>query len=305
MRPPGPSPGARGRSLRPYLVLFLVSFPLWYAGLVLRGGQGLLDHSPVDQHTRQAAAWLGGQAALERAPDYPGDRRLRRPALRQLPARPQSRRAAPRPRLRQQDAERPLRDLLVLAARPRGAVRPLAPPGLGRTLRLAREPRLRLRHEPVRHLRAGQRLGVRAEPGLLPGRPGPAVRPREPGGTKRPRLLAARPGRGLPAPSSPALPALPDPRRADQRSVRWRGRRGRSFSGLRPWPWPSPATTWPASGAPWSSATTISSGRGGCPRASGACPTFPGTRTTPSCGCRSGAANGLPSASTPRARPCG
>jgi hypothetical protein len=58
------------RSLRPYLLLLLVSFPLWYAGLALRGGKGLLDHSPVDQHTRQAAAWLRGQAALERAPDY-------------------------------------------------------------------------------------------------------------------------------------------------------------------------------------------------------------------------------------------
>lgn len=63
-------PGPRGRSLRPYLVLFLVSFPLWYVGLVLRGGKGLLDHSPVDQHTRQAVAWLAGQTWLERAPDY-------------------------------------------------------------------------------------------------------------------------------------------------------------------------------------------------------------------------------------------
>jgi len=55
---------------RPYLVLFLVSFPLWYAGLVLRGGKGLLDHSPIDQQTRQASAWLSGRASLAEAPEY-------------------------------------------------------------------------------------------------------------------------------------------------------------------------------------------------------------------------------------------
>jgi hypothetical protein len=71
--------GARARALvsclgssrlRPYLWLFLLSFPLWYAGLVLRGGKGLLDHSPIDQHTRQARAWLAGRIDLPGAPDY-------------------------------------------------------------------------------------------------------------------------------------------------------------------------------------------------------------------------------------------
>jgi ferredoxin len=55
---------------RPFLILLLVSFPLWYAGLRLRGGKGLLDHSPVDQHTRQAMAWLEGRLDLHLAPDY-------------------------------------------------------------------------------------------------------------------------------------------------------------------------------------------------------------------------------------------
>jgi hypothetical protein len=56
--------------LRPLGLLLAVSFPLWYAGLLLRGGQGLLDHSPVDQHTRQATAWLSGRISLERALEY-------------------------------------------------------------------------------------------------------------------------------------------------------------------------------------------------------------------------------------------
>jgi hypothetical protein len=54
----------------PYLLLLAVSFPLWYAGLRLRGGKGLLDHSPIDQQTRQAAAWLEGRLDLPQAPDY-------------------------------------------------------------------------------------------------------------------------------------------------------------------------------------------------------------------------------------------
>ena len=63
----GPTLGSR---LRPFAILLAVSFPLWYAGLVLRGGKGLLDHSPIDQHTRQARAWLDGRIDLAEAPDY-------------------------------------------------------------------------------------------------------------------------------------------------------------------------------------------------------------------------------------------
>jgi hypothetical protein len=59
-----------GHRFRPYLLLFLISFPFWYAGLDLRGGKGLLDHSPIDQHTRQARAWLSGRIDLAGAPDY-------------------------------------------------------------------------------------------------------------------------------------------------------------------------------------------------------------------------------------------
>jgi hypothetical protein len=36
----------------------------------LRGGHGLLDHSPIDQHTRQARAWLSGHVDLPSAPAY-------------------------------------------------------------------------------------------------------------------------------------------------------------------------------------------------------------------------------------------
>lgn len=36
----------------------------------LRGGRGLLDHSPIDQHTRQARAWLQGRVDLGAAPAY-------------------------------------------------------------------------------------------------------------------------------------------------------------------------------------------------------------------------------------------
>lgn len=54
--------------LRPYLVLLALSFPLWYAGMRFHGGQGLLDHSPIDQHTRQASAWLDGRMDLAEVP---------------------------------------------------------------------------------------------------------------------------------------------------------------------------------------------------------------------------------------------
>jgi len=47
-----------------------VSFVLWYAGVRLRGGSGVLDHSPIDQHTRQAQAWLAGRLDLPGAPGY-------------------------------------------------------------------------------------------------------------------------------------------------------------------------------------------------------------------------------------------
>jgi len=58
------------RACRPYLALVGLSFPLWYAGVLLLGGQGLFDHSPIDQHTRQASAWLGGRIDLPEAPRY-------------------------------------------------------------------------------------------------------------------------------------------------------------------------------------------------------------------------------------------
>ena len=73
---PGPAtstetePRALRSRLRPFAILLFASFPLWYAGLVLRGGKGLLDHSPIDQHTRQAMAWLEGRIDLAEAPDY-------------------------------------------------------------------------------------------------------------------------------------------------------------------------------------------------------------------------------------------
>jgi len=47
-----------------------VSFVLWYAGVRLRGGSGILDHSPIDQHTRQALSWLSGRLDLPGAPGY-------------------------------------------------------------------------------------------------------------------------------------------------------------------------------------------------------------------------------------------
>jgi len=59
----GPDPG-RLRRLLPYLLLFAISFPLWYLGMRLRGGQSLLDHSPIDQQTRQAESWLKGRLDL-------------------------------------------------------------------------------------------------------------------------------------------------------------------------------------------------------------------------------------------------
>ncbi|HET7746407.1 MAG TPA: hypothetical protein VFM29_03845 [Vicinamibacteria bacterium] len=51
-------------------LLVAVTFPLWYGGMRLRGGSGLLDHSPIDQHTRQARAWLAGRVDLISAPAY-------------------------------------------------------------------------------------------------------------------------------------------------------------------------------------------------------------------------------------------
>jgi peptidoglycan/LPS O-acetylase OafA/YrhL len=60
----------RFKRAAPYLLLFAVSFPLWYLGMRLLGGQSLLDHSPIDQHTRQARAWLDGRLDLAGAPKY-------------------------------------------------------------------------------------------------------------------------------------------------------------------------------------------------------------------------------------------
>ncbi len=52
------------------VLLFVVSFPLWYLGMRLRGGESLLDHSPIDQDTRQAEAWLARRIDLPKAPRY-------------------------------------------------------------------------------------------------------------------------------------------------------------------------------------------------------------------------------------------
>jgi hypothetical protein len=57
------------RRLGPYLVLFAVSLPLWTVGRWLRGGESLLAHNPIDQHTRQARAWLAGRIDLSRPPE--------------------------------------------------------------------------------------------------------------------------------------------------------------------------------------------------------------------------------------------
>lgn len=50
------------------LALLVASFSLWRLGMDLRGGRGPLFHSPADQHTRQAIAWLHGRIDLESAP---------------------------------------------------------------------------------------------------------------------------------------------------------------------------------------------------------------------------------------------
>ncbi|MFI5183397.1 MAG: hypothetical protein ACHQNV_03285 [Vicinamibacteria bacterium] len=55
--------------LRPYLLLLVVSLPLWTLGRWLRGGESLLAHNPIDQHTRQARAWLVGRIDLPRPPE--------------------------------------------------------------------------------------------------------------------------------------------------------------------------------------------------------------------------------------------
>ena len=47
-----------------------MSFVLWYVGVRLRGGSGVLDHSPIDQHMRQAQSWLDGRLDLPGAPGY-------------------------------------------------------------------------------------------------------------------------------------------------------------------------------------------------------------------------------------------
>lgn len=65
-----PAAAERRRRLVAVVILVAVSFPLWYGGLRLRGGRGLLDHSPIDQHTRQARAWLSGRLDLPAAPGY-------------------------------------------------------------------------------------------------------------------------------------------------------------------------------------------------------------------------------------------
>jgi len=46
------------------------SFTLWYLGLRLSGQESLLSHTPIDQHTRQARAWLKGRITLPPPPDY-------------------------------------------------------------------------------------------------------------------------------------------------------------------------------------------------------------------------------------------
>lgn len=56
------------RRFAPALALFAISFPLWYLGMTWRGGSGLFDHSPIDQHALQARAWLQGRLDLDRVP---------------------------------------------------------------------------------------------------------------------------------------------------------------------------------------------------------------------------------------------
>jgi hypothetical protein len=54
----------------PFLALLAVSFPLWLFAVRQHGGGGVLDHSPVDQHARQAQAWLQGRLDLGKKQKY-------------------------------------------------------------------------------------------------------------------------------------------------------------------------------------------------------------------------------------------
>ena len=215
-----------GHRLRPYLLLFLLSFPLWYAGLVLRGRKGPARPQP-HRPAHPPGAGLAVRAHRPRGrPGLSGDCRPRGPTLRELPAGALARRGAARRSLRRSDPERALRHLRLLARRSRRPVRAPGATRLRRALGRAREPRLRLRHESLRDVRAGQRLGLRSEPRLLPGRDRPPLRTGERGKELGTRLSPSRSRRGLPSPARPALPPLPDPRPPYLGALRGRGAAG-------------------------------------------------------------------------------
>ena len=55
----------------PYVLLLLISFLIWLSALAIqRAHPSIMGHSPFDQHTRQAQAWLHGSASLDKAPSY-------------------------------------------------------------------------------------------------------------------------------------------------------------------------------------------------------------------------------------------
>ena len=296
----------RGRSLRPYLVLLLVSFPLWYTGLVPRGGAGAC--STTARWTSTPARPRPGSGARPRSSGRPTtwrsptSRAAATSASRPSPRSSSCPSSSPSARRRRTPSSgstcsgcSPSPAQFALLRR-RGWDERSA---LLASLAFVFATNLYVTCVRANVWAYGQSLGFcLAVLGLLfvlenrAGRSGPGY-----------LLLALAVGcRPLLALLFPLFLAL---------DVRTSGRGSLAAARVAPslgfarWPWPSPATTSPDSGAPWSSATTISTGRAACPRASGACPTCPGTRTTPSCGCRSGAANGPLSASTPRARPCG
>jgi hypothetical protein len=126
-----------------------------------------------------------GRSRLSRDRPLPGT------VLRQLPAHALALRATPRAALRAPDAEQP-RHLCVLAGGARRRLRRAAPTWLRGEGRDPRQPRVRLRHQPLRLVLAGQRVGPGAEPRFQPGRDRPRLRRGEP------PAWVARAGPGLP-----------------------------------------------------------------------------------------------------------
>jgi hypothetical protein len=54
----------------PYVLLVGISLALWLIGLYIHSGFIPLAHNGMDQHTRQAQAWIQGSIALLEAPSY-------------------------------------------------------------------------------------------------------------------------------------------------------------------------------------------------------------------------------------------